>query len=170
MTSGQQGTGDGLYLRLELLPGASHDEIAPAYRRLAHDVHPDAHPGDPDASRRFRDITEAYEVLGNPDRRQRYDRARRQAPVGTNRAARAPAETPSRPGPAQAFAPAPPTSGPSVFLSTGPVTKPSSRLCVGPVQVGPSVLGPPRSFTQEEVAAALLARLLSDTSEPTWRR
>ena len=105
MTSGQQGTGDGLYLRLEVLPGASHDEIARAYRRLAHDAHPDAHPGDPDAPARFRDITEAYEVLGNPDRRERYDRARRQAAVGTNRAAQAPAETPSRPGPAQAFAP-----------------------------------------------------------------
>ncbi len=91
MTARQHGNGDGLYVRLEVLPGASHDEIARAYRRLAHDAHPDAHPGDPDATRRFREITEAYEVLGNPDRRKRYDRARRQVGVGTNRASPAPA-------------------------------------------------------------------------------
>ena len=53
--------------RLEVSPGASHDEIARAYRRLAHDAHPDAHPGDPDTARRVREITEAYEVLGNPE-------------------------------------------------------------------------------------------------------
>ena len=169
MTSGQHGNGDGLYLRLEVLPGASHDEIARAYRRLAHDAHPDAHPGDPDAPRRFREITEAYEVLANPDRRERYDRARRLAGVGTNRASQAPAESPSRPGPAQIFASPPATGGPPVFLGTGPVTKPAPGLSVGPVQVGPSPSGPPTSLTQEDVAAALLARLLSDIFEPRWR-
>ena len=71
--------------RLEVLPGASHDEVAHAYRRLAHDAHPDAHPGDPDAPRRFREITEAFEVLGNPARRALYDRARDQARVATDR-------------------------------------------------------------------------------------
>ena len=69
MGAGQPGNGDGLYLRLEVMPGASHDDVARAFRRLAHDAHPDTHPGDPDAPRRFREITEAYEVLGNPDRR-----------------------------------------------------------------------------------------------------
>ena len=97
MTSGQHGNGDGLYLRLEVLPGASHDEIAHAYRRLAHDAHPDAHPGDPDAPRRFREITEAYEVLANPNRRERYD-----PPVGwpawALTGSQAPAESPSRRG------------------------------------------------------------------------
>ena len=151
------------------LPGASHDEIARAYRRLAHDAHPDAHPGDPDAPRRFREITEAYEVLGNPDRRERYDRARRRAGAGTDRASQAPAESPLRPGPAQIFASPPATGGPLVLLGTGPVTKPTPGLSVGPVQVGPGPCGPPTSLTQEEVAAAQLARLLSDIFEPRWR-
>ena len=98
MTARQHGKGDGLYLRLEVLPGASHDEIARAYRRLAHDAHPDAHPGDPDAPRRFREITEAYEVLGNPDRRERYDRARRLAGVGTDRASQVTRREPAEAG------------------------------------------------------------------------
>lgn len=63
-----------LYWRLEVGPGASHDEIVRAYRRLALGVHPDAHPEDPEAITRFREITEAYEVLADPDRREAYDR------------------------------------------------------------------------------------------------
>ncbi len=169
MTARGHGKGDGLYLRLEVLPGASHDEIARAYRRLAHDAHPDAHPGDPDAPRRFREITEAYEVLANPDRRERYDRARGRAGGGTNRAPQAPAESPLRRGPAQIFASAPPTGGPPVLLGTGPVTKPAPGLSVGPVHVGPGPCGPPTSLAQQELAAAQLARLLSDIFEPRWR-
>lgn len=64
------------YRRLEVGPGASHEEIVSAYRRLAHLAHPDAHPKDPEAPRRFREITEAYEVLADPSRRATYDRTR----------------------------------------------------------------------------------------------
>ncbi len=138
MIARQYGNGDGLYLRLEVLPGASHDEIARAYRRLAHDAHPDSHPGDPDAARRFREITEAYEVLGNPDRRKRYDLARRQVSVSTNRASPGPDESSPAPGPAQVFASPTVTGGPPVFLGTAPVTNPAFQLSGGPVQVGPS--------------------------------
>jgi curved DNA-binding protein CbpA len=69
------------YARLEVGQGASHDEIVHAYRRLAMDVHPDAHPEDPDGTRRFREITEAYEVLGDPKRRADYDRRLRAARI-----------------------------------------------------------------------------------------
>ena len=61
------------------------------------------------------------------------------------------------------------TGRPPVFLGTAPVTDPSSQLSVGPHHVRPSTLGPPQSFAQEDVAAALLARLLSDIFEPRWR-
>jgi curved DNA-binding protein CbpA len=61
------------YRRLEVGRGASHDEIVRAYRRLALGAHPDAHPEDPEASLRFRELTEAYEVLGDPVRRNAYD-------------------------------------------------------------------------------------------------
>jgi curved DNA-binding protein CbpA len=152
-----------------VLPGASHDEIARAYRRLAHDAHPDAHPGDPDATRRFREITEAYEVLGNPDRRERYDRAHRQAGTGTNWLSAALGATSNRPGRAPGTTSPTATGGPLVFLVTKPPTGPPAQLTVGPVQVEASATRPPTSFSREDFAAALLARLLSDVFGPRWR-
>lgn len=52
---------------------ASAEEIKRAYRRLARQYHPDARPDDPDAESRFKEITRAYEVLSDPERRRRYD-------------------------------------------------------------------------------------------------
>jgi len=76
MIDGDLPNDDLFYRRLEVTPEASRGEIASAYRRLAHGLHPDAHPEDPDASQRFREIAEAYEVLSDPSRRASYDRAR----------------------------------------------------------------------------------------------
>jgi molecular chaperone DnaJ len=53
---------------------ASADEIKSAYRRLARQHHPDVNQGDSAAETRFKEINEAYEVLSNPEKRQRYDR------------------------------------------------------------------------------------------------
>jgi curved DNA-binding protein CbpA len=77
-----------LYAQLEVGPRASHEQIVAAYRRLAHRVHPDAHPDDPEAPRRFREITDAYAVLGDPARRARYDEACRSALRAPVRSAR----------------------------------------------------------------------------------
>jgi len=52
---------------------ATADEIKRSFRRLARDFHPDANPDDPQAEARFKEIAHAYEVLSDPDRRQRYD-------------------------------------------------------------------------------------------------
>ena len=71
---GSDGERRDYYARLEVASGASHDDIVGAYRRLAMGAHPDAHPDDPEAAGRFREITEAYEVLGDPERRDAYDR------------------------------------------------------------------------------------------------
>jgi molecular chaperone DnaJ len=52
---------------------AGQDEIKRAYRRLAREHHPDANRSDPAAEERFKEITRAYDVLSDPDKRQRYD-------------------------------------------------------------------------------------------------
>jgi molecular chaperone DnaJ len=53
---------------------ASQDEIRKVYRRLARKYHPDVNPGDKAAEERFKKISEAYDVLGDPKKRQMYDR------------------------------------------------------------------------------------------------
>jgi hypothetical protein len=164
MISKQASDGEGLYLRLEVPPGASQDDVARAYRRLAHDAHPDAHPGDPDAPRRFREITEAFEVLGDPARRERYDSARGQAHVALSETSRLPAGSPSA-APTQVPAPPPAAGGPPVFLGTGPVITPGATLSVSPVYVQPARPGPPTSVAPEDVTEALGAQLLAKVVE-----
>ena len=52
---------------------SSQDDIKRAYRRLAMKWHPDRNPGDAQAEAEFKACAEAYEVLGDPERRARYD-------------------------------------------------------------------------------------------------
>lgn len=62
-----------LYEILEVSRDASAEDIKRAYRRLARQLHPDTNP-DPTASDRFKQVAQAYEVLSDPEKRQRYDR------------------------------------------------------------------------------------------------
>lgn len=64
------------YADLGVTRAASSDEIAERYRELAKDLHPDRNPGDVDAEAAFKRIARAYAVLGNAERRRRYDAAR----------------------------------------------------------------------------------------------
>jgi len=52
---------------------ATADEIKKAYRTLARKYHPDVNPDDPTAEDKFKELNEAYEVLSDPEKRQRYD-------------------------------------------------------------------------------------------------
>ena len=53
---------------------SSQDEIKSAYRKMAFKYHPDRNQDDPDAESKFKEAAEAYEVLGNEEKRQTYDR------------------------------------------------------------------------------------------------
>jgi molecular chaperone DnaJ len=52
---------------------ASQDEIKRAYRRLARELHPDTGHGSPESEARFKEVTRAYDVLRDPEKRRRYD-------------------------------------------------------------------------------------------------
>lgn len=64
---------DDYYELLGVSRQATPDEIKKAYRRLARQHHPDQNPDDDDAEARFKEVALAYEVLSNPESRQRYD-------------------------------------------------------------------------------------------------
>lgn len=61
---------------------ADQAEIKRAYRKLAQENHPDAHPDDPTAESRFKDISEAYATLSHDDQRKEYDDVRRMVNSG----------------------------------------------------------------------------------------
>jgi molecular chaperone DnaJ len=61
---------------------ATAKEITKAYRKLARDSHPDTHPGDAKAEERFKEVSGAYDVLGDDAKRAEYDEVRRLGPAG----------------------------------------------------------------------------------------
>jgi DnaJ-class molecular chaperone len=63
-----------LYQRLGLKRGASEPEIKKAYRSLAKQLHPDRNKDNPNAAKRFSEITHAYDLLSDKDKRAQYDR------------------------------------------------------------------------------------------------
>jgi DnaJ-class molecular chaperone len=61
------------YATLGVPKTASAKEVKQAFRKMARKYHPDVNPGDKSAEARFKEINEAYEVIGDPDKRKKYD-------------------------------------------------------------------------------------------------
>ena len=61
------------YEVLGINKGADEAEIKKAFRGMAKKYHPDMNPGDKEAEAKFKEVNEAYEVLSNPEKKQRYD-------------------------------------------------------------------------------------------------
>src|SRR5438067_993530 len=61
------------YATLGVPKTATPKELKQAYRKLARKHHPDVNPGDKSAESKFKELNEAYEVLGDPDKRKKYD-------------------------------------------------------------------------------------------------
>ena len=62
------------YTVLGVKKDASESEIRKAYRRLAKKLHPDLNPGNKEAEEQFKEVTAAYDLLGDPEKRARFDR------------------------------------------------------------------------------------------------
>ncbi|WP_291833083.1 J domain-containing protein [Brevundimonas sp.] len=62
------------YKELGVARGASQDEIKKAFRKLAKELHPDKNPGNKDTDERFKRVTAAFDILGDKDKRTKFDR------------------------------------------------------------------------------------------------
>ena len=70
------------YAVLGVSASASQDEIKKQYRKLAAKLHPDKNPSDAKAADRFKEISEAYQTLGDPEKRKQYDQMRQLGAFG----------------------------------------------------------------------------------------
>jgi curved DNA-binding protein CbpA len=159
---------DGFYRRLEVPPRASHADIARAYRRLAHGVHPDAHPDDPDASRRFQEITEAYETLGDPKLRAVYDNAATRRQVRSTQRRTPGVRSPGGQTFGWGQVSQPDVTGPPVVIGRGPrspASAASTPLWAGPVRVEPR---PAACGLGKAPPPAEAGRLLAGLFGPWW--
>ena len=102
--------GKDYYQVLGVSSTATADEIKKQYRRLAKQHHPDANQNDPKAAERFKEISEAHNVLGDPDKRKEYDDMRRMGAFG-GMSGFGGARASSRPGPAGSARPGQPGAG-----------------------------------------------------------
>ena len=150
----QSGPGPDLYQLLGVSRQASREEIAQAWRRQARTEHPDARPADAAAPGRFRDLAEAWQVLGDPARRAAYDRAlaREREP-----AARVPVRRVAGPG------------GPGGMTLVARVPEPPLRA--GPVRVeGPRQESRAAGWDEQDVRLAVLAGLALRYLAAEWGR
>src|SRR5262252_1421925 len=92
------------YSVLGVPASASQDEVKKQYRKLAAKHHPDKNPNDPKAAERFKEISEAYQVLGDAEKRKQYDTMRSLGAFGGFGGQRRPGTQPGGAGAQNPFA------------------------------------------------------------------
>jgi DnaJ domain len=154
-----------LYQVLGVARDASRDEIALAWRRRARDEHPDARHGDSGAAARFRAVADAWQVLGNPDRRAAYDRQLGRGHGEATQPASAVRVTVRR----SPWAAEPPQAA---WIAEPPQAPWAAEppLTAGPVLVegGPSPVSRPGGWDEEDFPLALLAALMRRYRGRPW--
>lgn len=75
---------------------AEEEQIKQAYRRLAKKYHPDLNPNNPEAEEKFKNVVEAYETLGDADKRKEYDLKRKKTGTDRKHESTASAKAPGR--------------------------------------------------------------------------
>lgn len=70
------------YSVLGVAESATQEEIKKAYRKLANELHPDKNPGNKEAEERFKEVAAAYDVIGDQEKRRKYDSDRNSNPAG----------------------------------------------------------------------------------------
>jgi molecular chaperone DnaJ len=70
------------YAVLDVPSGAPEKDIKRAYKNLARKLHPDQNPGDAAAEERFKEVSGAYDVLGDAEKRKEYDEVRKMVAAG----------------------------------------------------------------------------------------
>ncbi len=75
---------------------AGEEDIKQAYRKFAKKYHPDLNPNNPEAEEKFKNVVEAYEILGDTDKRKEYDLKRKKTETGGSNERTASAKTPDR--------------------------------------------------------------------------
>lgn len=84
------------YKVLSVSEQAGDEQIKQAYRKLAKKYHPDLNPDDPEAEEKFKNIVEAYEILGDANKRKEYDLKRKKPGVGRSGKNTASTKTPDK--------------------------------------------------------------------------
>ena len=131
-----------LYQRLGVQRGASEAEIKKAYRSLAKQLHPDRNKDNPNAAKRFGEVTAAYDLLSDKDKRAQYDRGEidedgnPKMPFGSVASA-AEARVPAKAAGSTDFR--------AVFQATRPISATCSKVCsvavVGVAEAGSAASG-----------------------------